>query len=580
MELNKQKVFSDIYSLLINIKKENGLENEHDALIFWYASWFLGIDTDEIKERIVKDTRGEGIDAILLDEINKTFYFVQAETVKDIKSTENEFSENKIKTTLTGLRLLITGDYRGKITKEIENFVDEFHDINKYNEYKTIMLFLTMKKTPTRDVFIHDFEKGFPNITIRFIYFDELISYYNDYLIKKAPAPNRISFEVVNESPSKILDKSYPIKARVFTVMAKDVANNYDSYKEALFQDNLRYNLETYGSNINEEIYKTSIDPNNSSKFWYFNNGITIVCKKIEESPNGRNIYLRKAQIINGAQTTYAIYKAFSEGNLKDDVCVLIKVIETDDKELKEQIAMYSNSQNAINLRDMTSNDSVQTKIQRELLNKGYFYERKRGEFDASYPTISAKRRFGNNYKDRLIENTNAAQAFLAYFLDKPSAAKEQKSNIFNKTESGFYNQIFDINDHYLSEKILRVWSLLKYIDRRKKEYKKQYNSLKNLQDETKKEQIYSLDFILHADYFILNIFKYYLDKNILKEPSITKLIENNDSSINKLYDKIIEDMAPLFTKLKKDPNYYPTKFFKAEVSIGVVLSYLKLTNY
>lgn len=582
MELKQQQeYYNKIYSLLTTIKNENNLDNEHDALIFWYGNWFIGIDKEDIKERTINDKNGEGIDAILLDEVNTTFYFIQAETVKNVDKIGNEFSEDKVKGTFTGLRLLIKGDYKRHITPDIEDLVDEFHEKNKYNGYKIVMLFLLMKKAPTRSTFIDQFKEEFPDIELKFFDFEKLINCYQEYLTKTASAPDRIKFTISSESSRKILDKKTPINARVFTVKAEEVATNYDMYKDSLFQENLRYNLETEDSAINEGIYKTSIDPITSQNFWYFNNGITIVCKKIEEPVNQKDIYLRRAQIINGAQTTYAIHKAFNEGKLSSDALILIKVIETEDKDLREQIARYSNSQNAINLRDLASNDDVQTKIQRELLNKGYFYERKRGEFDALYPTEEAKINvLGRDYTNKIIENTKAAQAFLAYFLDQPSAAKAQKSNIFNKTEGGFYKQVFDIGDASLSNKLLISWGLLRYIEKRKREYKKRYKLTENLQDAAQKEEVYSQDFILHADYFILNLFKYKILKYFEDSEYLLKiitLVESNDTKITDIYNEIIQGMTPLFKELKKTPDYYPTKFFKAEGSLGIVIKSIEI---
>jgi hypothetical protein len=134
-------------------------------------------------------------------------------------------------------------------------------------------------------------------------------------------------------------------------------------------------------------------------------------------------ITLTDAQIINGAQTTYALIEAYKNGELKENVEVLIKMIETDDKNFLENVTLYTNSQNAIRLRDLCSNDEIQLKIQKILLDSyQYFYERKRGEFDSLYPTIDAKRKLlRDNFKVKVISNEKAAQSFLAMYLDKPA---------------------------------------------------------------------------------------------------------------------------------------------------------------
>ena len=139
-------------------------------------------------------------------------------------------------------------------------------------------------------------------------------------------------------------------------------------------------------------------------------------------------IFLERPQIINVAQTTYALYRAYEEGKLKDDAEVLIRVIETDKRDLIESITLYTNSQNAIRLRDLCSNDEIQIKIQKIVEGYNYFYERKRGEFDNKYPSLEEKKQaLGDNYRERIISNEKAAQALLAFYLDKPAQAKVKR---------------------------------------------------------------------------------------------------------------------------------------------------------
>ena len=106
--------------------------------------------------------------------------------------------------------------------------------------------------------------------------------------------------------------------------------------------------------------------------------------------------------------------------------------------------------------------------------------ERKRGEFESLYPTIEAKRTFlGNDWKVKVFSNENAAQAFLAMFLDKPAQAKSEKGRIFSKDNTGFYYTIFKEKDALLPEKLLVSWKLLKYIEAKKKYYKEKYKCQK-----------------------------------------------------------------------------------------------------
>jgi len=578
-----EKDFFDRFKRVLNRTKElYSLDNLHDALIVWYAENVLFLDPEDTIERIVTDKHGEGVDAFLVDENNSKLIFVQAKTVDNFNHTKNNLSENDIKKTLEGIRLLIKGEYKGKITPELENLVDEYHDKERKGIYKTQILFLTLKQEPADYKFIESFKKEFENLEVEIVDFTRLKDYYeNVYLIRLSEPPKKISFQI----KTSILKKDEPYKSRVFTIKAEEIARIYGEHKETIFQQNVRYFLGLRSKSINDQIYQSAIDDMTSHLFWYFNNGITMICKKINISTSEKVIFLERPQIINGAQTTYALYRAYEEGKLKENTEVLIRVIETDDKDLIESITLYTNSQNAIRLRDLCSNDEIQTKIQKIVEGFKYFYERKRGEFDNKYPTKEEKRKvLGDNYRERVISNEKAAQAFLAFYLDKPAQAKSEKKRIFMKDESGFYKDIFDVNDEILPEKLIFAWKLLKFIEKRKQSFRKKYKKLNDM-SEYEKEKIYRFDFILHSEYFILNLFKdllknkgYDVENN---RDDILKLIEimENDEEQNimeEIYNQIIETLAEYIKELRKQPDYYHNKFFKNEKSIGLVRNHFK----
>jgi len=578
--MNKQDFFDRFKKVLENTKERYELDTLHDALIMWFGEHYLFLDPDDMKERIINDKHAEGVDAVLVDQINYKLLFIQAKTVENFYNTNKNLSETNVKSTLEGVRLLLKSAYKGKITPELENLIDEYHELDRTGDYKTIILFLHLNRKPVDDKFVHAFNKEFPNVIIYFYNFEWIFDFYTKkYLILKEAPPKKISFEILTD----LLCKNTPNKSRVFTCKGKELAKIYNDYREKIFQQNVRYSLGLRSKSINRQILETAESKDKGISFWYFNNGITIICKKINETASGKVINLHEAQIINGAQTTYALYEAYKEGKLKDNVEVLVRVIETDNREFMENITLYTNSQNAIRLRDLCSNDEIQLKLQKILLNSyQYFYERKRGEFDSLYPTLEAKRNLlGVDYKVNIIGNENAAQAFLAMYLDKPAQAKSEKGRIFLKDRAGFYDDIFNRVDDLLAEKILMSWKLLKYVEKRKKEYSIKYKSAEDLSRKEKNE-IYKYDFLLHSEYFILNLFKDFLKNRELDIDSrddllsISSKIDSNDSQLQKDYKNIIDMLARYVNDLKKQPKYYHTKFFKNEKSIGLTRNFFK----
>lgn len=567
--------FDRFTKLLENTRDRYDLDTKHDALIAWFGEYCLGIDPDDVVERIIKDSHAEGIDSILIDRIDYKILFVQAKTADTFENTQKNFEENDLKLTFEGFRLLM-GDYKGKITPELENLVDEFHELDSTDTYKTEILFLALKKKPTDEKFVVNFRRDFGEVDVSFYDFDELHRVYeNKYLSLRASPPEKISFEVLG----KIVEKDTPYKSRVFTCKGRDIAKVYNDYKDRILDQDVRYSLGIKSKVINRQILQTAGDENRSMKFWYFNNGITIVCHEITQSASEKVINLKDAQIINGAQTTCALYEAFQAGELKDNVEVLVKAIESSEKDFIQSVTLYTNFQNPIKLRDLCSNDEIQIKIKKILFDSyRYYYDRKRGEFDSEYPTPEAKRNLlGPQYKTKVVNNENAAQAFLSMYLNKPAQSKNEKGRIFLKEAAGFYNDIFNEKDDILPEKLLLSWKLLKYIELYKKAYNRDYKAAIEL---PKKEsaEVYRCDFLLHSEYFILNILREFIVDsgiNIISDRrdiiNIINEIDNDVEKIKRFYVTIKDELESYISELRKDPKYYHNKFFKNETSIGLI---------
>lgn len=88
-----------------------------------------------------------------------------------------------------------------------------------------------------------------------------------------------------------------------------------------IFDDNVR---DSQGfSAVNKEIYLTLKE--HPEHFVLFNNGITIVCRKV--TPDNGAYVLENPQIVNGCQTCSMIYQAYRKDIVLDDVQVVAKLL-------------------------------------------------------------------------------------------------------------------------------------------------------------------------------------------------------------------------------------------------------------
>jgi hypothetical protein len=76
-----------------------------------------------------------------------------------------------------------------------------------------------------------------------------------------------------------------------------------------------------------------------------------------------------------------------------------------------------TNSQNSVKPADLVGSDAIQLDLAQELETRGYYYERRRGDFRAAYKTQEKRvKAFGENWSDKVIRLPVAAQACAAFF--------------------------------------------------------------------------------------------------------------------------------------------------------------------
>ena len=258
-------------------------------------------------------------------------------------------------------------------------------------------------------------------------YEEEDLSSSKSYLIKLSVG------ELIRiTSSSKLMRDSYRYENM-------DEIRDLDLDFSVLF-DNVRGYLGK--TKFNKNIFKTlTREP---TKFFMFNNGITMTAKDIDvTSVNGNQkwkIVLKDFQVVNGGQTLRTLYD-FKESEYDEEVLntanILVRVFKTGTQEgLTNKIAEYTNSQNAISPVDLKSLDSLQMQIEQVLKAQNILYVRKvgdLGEADIEYEDRISMERFGQ---------------LLYSKLGHPDRASNQKKRIFETYYDDIFGEkVFDIDN-------------------------------------------------------------------------------------------------------------------------------------
>ena len=231
-------------------------------------------------------------------------------------------------------------------------------------------------------------------------------------------------------------------QAYIFTLKPKTIHQLFQKYKFKLFFKNVRNPL--HASNYNEKIVETL--QRRPDTFWYFNNGITAITKRIPDVGKSAKILTVKGlQVINGAQTVYSVYQAYESASLDEreimdaDARISFRLIRSSDEDFNMEITRFTNSQNAMEPRDFVANLEEQRRLQNESFKTRIWYEKRRGEFRLEKEKLK-------ELGIEIVSNEIFAKAYVAFHLQRPTLAAINSHHFFlrrTESESGLYEHIF-----------------------------------------------------------------------------------------------------------------------------------------
>jgi len=205
---------------------------------------------------------------------------------------------------------------------------------------------------------------------------------------------------------------------------------------------------------VNQEIQATLSDLAKRPDFYFYNNGITMICSNFTHNKlqsGNHQVRVKGLQIINGGQTCKTIQTALRGAGEADfgDTYVLVRLYQIDesDRALVDSITLATNSQTPIELRDLRANDPVQTKLAEDVGLLGYEYKTKRDDVPTG-PDV--------------ITSPVAAEAVLSVWKRCPHQAKFSRAKLFGD----LYRRIFD---HLNGARLVLAVLVFREIENRRK---------------------------------------------------------------------------------------------------------------
>lgn len=341
-----------------------------------------GIDFDTAAKTITDGYHDIGIDAVYNDSVQKKLILVQSKWRKD---GNGSISQEEANTFIAGIKRAINLDFDGcneKLSAKQPEITAAIRDM----DYQIEMIFCHTGSQNMNDYALRPINELLEKVneddaTELLVFVESKLQDIYDYLANGQNGDNILLDDVLLNNWGTI---DAPYKAYYGTIPVAAIGEWFKQYGNRLFAKNIRYYKGS--TEVNQGIKE--VLKNEPDKFFYYNNGIKVLCKKITKKAaysTDRNtglFALEGVSLVNGAQTTGTIGALYAESpELLSSACVYIQIIDLGEanEEQAMQITKLSNTQNKIESKDFASLDPNQERLRMELSLGGIQYLYKAG---------------------------------------------------------------------------------------------------------------------------------------------------------------------------------------------------------
>lgn len=415
--------------------------NDGQRFVAWYLRNIHLRDRIETKDDITDGAEDKQIDAIVIDDNNLTVFILQgkfigsgtvdAEPLREVLSSWVQLRD------LVRLQEVANVKLKRKLS-EVARALEDDYEIS-------FELITTSDLTHSAKLDLATYQKQFAELSekddivcsLNVIDQDEIRRRYDIALERENPSINHTidlttsHFMPLEMAGTQVLLAALPLKECIKIPGIKD---------GTLFQKNVRQSLglnNTVNKGIRQTIYSEK-----HRDFFYFHNGITAICNKLEL--NGSQLKLNGLSVVNGCQSLNTILNCSERVKELNDTFVLFRFYEIPQRDRADRISINTNSQSVVKPRDLRSNDKRVLNLKKSFeqnYTSGYF-STKRGEIAPA-----------DRDKRCILDLSDLGKYLIAWHSQRPNISYSE-TKIFDK----YFEQLF--KREYKPEKAqaLNLW--------------------------------------------------------------------------------------------------------------------------
>lgn len=392
------------------------------AFVALSAATVLGIGFEDALDCLTEGSGDAGVDALFISDVEDGEFQVtvfQGKYKRDTSGTAN-FPENGIRTGLQVIGSLFDPSKQVHMNERLTPRIEEVRSLIRDGYIPVVRMVMCsngIKWNSTAQQLID--AAGFPPQQVIWEHLN------HDEIIKVLQNQTSVNDSIKLSGKAVIEDFNFR-RVLIGKVAISEIADLFNRHGDQLLERNIRRYLGMNRNRVNTAIHDTLVSETRRENFYFFNNGITMICRKFRHNAlQGEDYQLRleDVQIINGGQTCKTIQQTLSQPDMLRDFSgtyVLLRLYELaeEDQEFVQDITYATNSQNPVDLRDLRANDSQQQQLELGLKELGFTYRRKRED---------------SAVRSQELTSAVVAESVLAIWRRRPFQAKFRRKELFGK---------------------------------------------------------------------------------------------------------------------------------------------------
>lgn len=425
--------------------------NDGQRFVAWYLRNIHLLDALQTRSAITDGAQDKQIDAVYIDENECKIYIIQGKFYTGTSIDATPVRE------IVSAHSQLTGDFatlQNNANPKLKIKLGEISTALETDDYSVVYeLITTSTFSPDAqkdiDAFIAKLsEEDNPKFDASFVAVDVNDVCDNYYRAMEQDNPS-LNHTIKLDKDKYLMTEISGTRALIAVMPLKECIKFPGIKNGTLFQKNVRQSL---GHNtVNNKIRKT-ITGDRSAEFFFYHNGITAICNKMEETPTGE-ITLHGLSVVNGCQSLTSILECSETVKKKDDACVLFRFYEIPQRDRADSISTNTNTQSAVKARDLRSNDKRVLRLKKSYEQKypQGFFATKRGDVTPA-----------DKDKNYTIELSSLGKNLIAWYSQRPNLSYGE-TKIFDKYFDTLFKNEYSPEDmfalNFWMKKIMDVWT-------------------------------------------------------------------------------------------------------------------------